>query len=165
MNNWDFYILLQVIKLDNNNLGRIDAAVLDAMRNSSSLTDLTLDDNPWICDCHARDLAAFIRSSQIPSLSYISCSGSGKLLSEMTEAELCFKPSHMTLFISLSLATVFCVLLVVVLAMICYKFHHQDIEWWLKNRRTATSAIENNNLINSDCESSALKTDVQVILS
>lgn len=153
-----------MLRLDNNNLERINSTVLDAMRNASSLTDLTLDGNPWICNCEARNFTAFIRSSNMSSLSNVSCSGSGKPLAGVTADQLCpNKPS--STFIGLCLAVAACVVLVGAAAMIYYKFKWEMRVLRFKHQRTVTKALENdkNELINSDIDPSELNADPQAV--
>lgn len=75
----------QVLKLNNNNLTRIGACVVNLLRKSTSLTDLTLDDNPWSCNCFVWNaMKGLIDSNKMQSLLNASCLGSTKQQHEMT---------------------------------------------------------------------------------
>ncbi|XP_067206517.1 protein toll-like isoform X1 [Linepithema humile] len=52
------------LELHNNKLSTIHSDVLIFWKNSTNLTHLTLHENPWECDCNAKDFYDFIISIQ-----------------------------------------------------------------------------------------------------
>lgn len=120
-----------MLKLDNNNLKRIDATVLVVIKNSPSMAELTFDNNPWICDCDALHLRTFIHQNLVgtPSLVKIFCSEANKPLFEMTEKELC-ADENTTFIIGFYVLVFICILLASTQAAISYKFRKEIKVWW-----------------------------------
>ncbi|XP_012276337.1 protein toll [Orussus abietinus] len=120
---------LEVLELHNNNLTRVDGRFLEALRNSS-LKKLTLDKNPWRCDCEARDFLNFIQAkfTELPELLKISCGGENVPMSEMTINELCPAATGVVLGISLTVALTG--LIVGVLAALYYRYQ-REVKVWL----------------------------------
>ncbi|XP_067205441.1 protein toll-like isoform X2 [Linepithema humile] len=92
------------LELHNNKLSRIHPDVLRFWRNSANLTHLTLYENPWECDCDARDFYKFIYSEsgiiKMPEDYKVICHRKNTSISEMTWDDFC--PSHVTMIISIS---------------------------------------------------------------
>lgn len=83
-------INLEVLKLDNNNISHIDTEVLYKFENPT-LKELSLHNNPWICDCDAISLIEFINKNheKIFKLLDISCNGTRLKVMNRNSSEPC----------------------------------------------------------------------------
>lgn len=124
-----FSSTLEILELHNNNLTRVDSDVLEFMRNSS-LIKLTLHENPWKCDCEAREFLSFIQTKfmEIPELLQITCSDLDKPISEMTASELC--PVAIGMVVGISLTISLLGLIIGILAALYYRYQ-QEVKVWL----------------------------------
>lgn len=121
---------LQVIELHNNNLSTINYDVIQVFSNLTTLTNITLHGNPWMCDCQLQHLVTFVRVhyDQVwSSLKYIMCSD-GQPLSELTITGLCSQLSSVV-WASLVAALLVGALIGGMFA-IYYRFTH-EIKAWL----------------------------------
>lgn len=81
----------QILRLNNNDLSKLDRAVVDFFNNSKQLKELTLEMNPWSCDCETRDFLTFVqdKSAMMPDLQKITCADQEISMFQMTSEELC----------------------------------------------------------------------------
>ncbi|GAB1860996.1 Protein toll [Camponotus japonicus] len=121
---------IQVLELHNNNLSTLNPDVLEFLRNSTNLRNLTLHENPWICDCNTKDFLNFIQTNLItmPNLFKVTCPGKNKAISEMTTAEFC--PFDNTAIIGVSIAIALMGLFIGITGLLYYKYQ-QQIKVWL----------------------------------
>lgn len=121
---------VEVLELDNNNISRINPDVLQFMRNSTTLKQLTLHGNPWACDCDARDFLNFIQTKvvEIPNSSQITCKGMGTPMLRMTATDFC--PPNTTMIVGISLGIALAGLIIGTLAALYYRYQ-QEIKVWL----------------------------------
>ncbi|XP_067205444.1 protein toll-like [Linepithema humile] len=119
------------LELHNNKLSRIHTDVLRFWENSTNLTRLTLHENPWECDCDARDLYKFIHSEsgiiKMPEVYKVICHRKNTSISEMTWDDFC--PSHVTMIISISAAIAFIGLIGSIFGL--YYKYQEHIKIWL----------------------------------
>nr|XP_012217885.1 PREDICTED: protein toll-like isoform X1 [Linepithema humile]XP_012217886.1 PREDICTED: protein toll-like isoform X1 [Linepithema humile] len=119
------------LELHNNNLLRIDLDVLRFWNHSANLTHLTLHENPWECDCDARNFYKFIHSEsgiiKMPEAYKVICHRKNTSISEMTWDDFC--PSHVTMIISIS-ATIAFIGLIGSIFGLYYKYQ-EHIKIWL----------------------------------
>lgn len=52
---------IQVLTIDNNNITRLSSNLVKFLSNSTQVSLLLLHNNPWHCDCNARDLLGLIQ--------------------------------------------------------------------------------------------------------
>lgn len=104
--------------------------MLEFLRNSTNLRNLTLDENPWICDCNTKDFLNFIQTKLVtmPNLFKVTCPGKNKAISEMTTTEFC--PFDNTAIISVSIAIALMGLFIGITGLFYYKYQ-QQIKVWL----------------------------------
>lgn len=109
---------------------KIDFAVLERMKNSSTLKNITLHGNPWNCDCDAGDFLSFVQTKfkQIPELLKVTCARNKKPLFEMTPNNLC--PLPIEKIISASMSVALLGLLIGTLAALYYRYQ-TEIKVWL----------------------------------
>ncbi|KAL1123576.1 hypothetical protein AAG570_002652 [Ranatra chinensis] len=84
--------------LARNNITRINITALPHnlqasirfLKNATNLTQLTLDGNPWVCDCSSKDFLEFLHNSfkLVPELNNITCSN-GTPIWKLTANMLC----------------------------------------------------------------------------
>ncbi|XP_043273540.1 protein toll-like [Venturia canescens] len=137
---------LKVLKLSNNALARLDGAVIDYLENSTQLTRLSLDSNPWKCDCDARRFLNFIqkKSLEIPELMKITCSGRESLpIHQMTPDELC-PTNNMWIIIGCSLIALLGLILGT-LAAVYYRYQ-MEIKVWLYAKNLCLWFVTENEL-------------------
>lgn len=122
--------MFQVLELDNNNLSTIYPDVLEFLKNSTNLIDLTLHENPWICDCNTKDFLNFIQTKlvNIPNLFKVTCPGKNKPISEMITIEFCPFDNIVTMGVSIAIALMG--LLIGISGLLYYKYQ-QHIKVWL----------------------------------
>ncbi|KMQ97462.1 protein toll [Lasius niger] len=120
---------IQVLELHNNNISTIRPDVLEFLKNSTNL-NLTLHENPWICDCSTKDFLSFIQTKlvTIPNLYQVTCPGKNKPISEMTTIEFC--PFDNTAIVGVSIAIALMGLLIGISGLLYYKYQ-QHIKVWL----------------------------------
>ncbi|XP_015601275.1 leucine-rich repeat, immunoglobulin-like domain and transmembrane domain-containing protein 2 [Cephus cinctus] len=57
--------LLESLKLNNNGLSTLHPGTFDPLKK---LTSIELHDNPWVCDCHLRDMKMWLVKHNVPTL-------------------------------------------------------------------------------------------------
>ncbi|KAG5334657.1 TOLL protein, partial [Acromyrmex heyeri] len=121
---------IQVLELHNNNISRIHPDVLEFLKQSMNLTRLTLHENPWECDCNAKDFRNFIQTNLVtmPDLLKVKCPGKNTSVSEMTVTDFC--PLYTTRIIGISVAISFIGFLIGFFGLLYYKYQRQ-IKVWL----------------------------------
>ncbi|XP_076282537.1 leucine-rich repeat, immunoglobulin-like domain and transmembrane domain-containing protein 2 [Lasioglossum baleicum] len=68
--------LLESLKLNNNQLMTLHPGTFESLKK---LTSIELHDNPWICDCHLREMKMWLVKHNLPTL----------------QAPLCYGPKHL----------------------------------------------------------------------
>ncbi|XP_034945149.1 uncharacterized protein [Chelonus insularis] len=121
---------LESLYLDNNKLERIDNQVLELWKNSTKLTNLSLQYNPLICDCNAHNLVKFIQTMRIkiPELQDVTCVETDAFIFEMTPEELC--PIILDWIIGLSIGVALIGMVIGLLIALSYRYQH-EIKVWL----------------------------------
>ncbi|XP_012235817.2 protein toll isoform X1 [Linepithema humile] len=121
---------IKVLELHNNNILRIPPKVLDFLKNSTHLNTLTLHENPWICDCDAKDFLNFIQTKfqMISEVDKVMCDGNNMIISEMTVTDFC--PFDTAAIISISVAIALLGLIIGTFGLLYYKYQEQ-IKIWL----------------------------------
>ncbi|XP_076749373.1 leucine-rich repeat, immunoglobulin-like domain and transmembrane domain-containing protein 2 [Xylocopa sonorina] len=69
--------LLESLKLNNNQLSTLHPGTFDPL---NKLTSIELHDNPWICDCHLREMKMWLVKHNLPTLQAPLCHGPKQLL-------------------------------------------------------------------------------------
>ncbi|CAH1400487.1 unnamed protein product [Nezara viridula] len=118
---------LQVIEIDNNNLTRMDEDSLIVLAKSKHIKTVSLQNNPWICDCQSTLFLLYTQANKekITNLNNLKCSN-GIPFSELTATELC--RTMTTDIITLSVTLVFICLLV---GSFIGFFYQMEIKVWL----------------------------------
>lgn len=116
------------MELHNNNISRVHPDVLEFLKRSKNLTQLTLHENPWECDCDAKDFLNFIHSRfvKMNDLLKVRCLGKKIPVTEMTD----FCPLNTTMIIGVSIAISLMGFLIGVFGLLYYKYQRQ-IKVWL----------------------------------
>lgn len=111
-------------------MSRIPTDVLKFLKHSKNLTQLTLHENPWKCDCDAKNFLNFIQTKFVtmPALLKVTCPGRNVSISEMTIIDFC--PLNTTMIISISIAISLTGLLIGIFGLLYYKYQRQ-IKVWL----------------------------------
>lgn len=111
-------------------MSTLNPNVLEFLRNSTNLRNLTLHENPWTCDCNTKDFLNFIQTKLVtmPNLFKVTCPGKNKAISEMITAEFC--PFDNTAVISVSIAIALMGLFIGITGLLYYKYQ-QQIKVWL----------------------------------
>lgn len=68
---------LESLKLNNNRLSTLHPGTFDPLKK---LTSIELHDNPWICDCHLREMKIWLIKHNVPTLVAPVCHGPHQLL-------------------------------------------------------------------------------------
>lgn len=104
--------------------------MLEFLKQSTNLTRLTLHENPWECDCEAKDFLKFIQTKLVTmrDLFKVTCPGKNISMSEMTINDICPLPTAM--IIGISVAISFTGLLIGIFGLFYYKYQRQ-IKVWL----------------------------------
>lgn len=120
---------LEIIELDHNNLTRIDETSLHILEKSKHIKKVSLQNNPWICDCQTRVFFNFIQSNykKITNLRNLTCSN-GVPFSDLTANELC--PTMTAAIVSISVSLAFLCLLLGGTIAIYYRYQ-KEIKVWL----------------------------------
>lgn len=124
------YPSLETLELHNNNLVRLDSKVVEILKTSTSLKELTIHGNPWKCDCEASDLVSFVQTKfkKIPHVLNVTCEGSRQPLSKMTANDLCPVATGMIVGVSFGIALLG--LLIGTLAALYYRYQ-VEVKVWL----------------------------------
>lgn len=119
---------LRILDLMQNKLQFLDKGVLNTLNGTSTLQHLTLSDNPWQCNCLARDFLLFtqVHRNIIDNITLIECEDGISLAAKET-ANLC--PEDRTLFIVVAVVLVLLSISAVITAM--YYKYQQEIRVWL----------------------------------
>ncbi|KAF2878694.1 hypothetical protein ILUMI_27473 [Ignelater luminosus] len=122
---------IKILELHNNNISYINNTVLSVL-NASLFTNMTLGNNPWICDCSIVDLINFFTSSNIAhrqiDVKNATCKNNGKHIVGLKIEDVC--PNYIVLYLSLIL----CIAVPLVICCILYAAytnHKEEIKVWL----------------------------------
>ncbi|XP_043256315.1 leucine-rich repeat-containing protein 24-like [Colletes gigas] len=69
--------LLESLKLNNNQLSTLHPGTFEPL---NKLTNIELHENPWICDCHLREMKMWLVKHNLPTLQAPQCHGPKQLL-------------------------------------------------------------------------------------
>lgn len=69
--------LLESLKLNNNRLSTLHPGTFEPL---NKLTSIELHDNPWVCDCHLREMKMWLVKHNLPTLVAPICHGPEQLL-------------------------------------------------------------------------------------
>ncbi|XP_044258938.1 protein toll-like isoform X1 [Tribolium madens] len=127
---------LKSLHLDQNHISKIPPKVIEIL-NRTDLVNLTLNNNPWLCDCNAEILAQFLRT--VPALSTnIYCANTTLRFIDMKREDFCKSQTFLyltTVIISL--------LLISALFAIFYYRYKQMIKIWLLSHNLSWLSEEN----------------------
>ena len=124
---------LRVLKLHNNSLSRLDSKVLKYLSEDTSLRDITLHLNKWICDCKAREFLSVVQKKlTIFRLQQVMCYPTKRPFSVMTVNELC--KDTVLLIVSISSVLAFFGLVIGSLLALYYRYQKQ-IKIWLYSKQ------------------------------
>ncbi|XP_015115690.1 protein toll [Diachasma alloeum] len=121
---------LTLLALDSNNLTRLETNVINFLNNSTQLRNLTLERNPWVCNCDAREFLSFIQMKkvEIPELQQVKCQLFNKPIFEMTPEEMC--PLAIVGIIGVCIVIALLGMIIGIIAALYYRFQ-QEIKVWL----------------------------------
>ncbi|OXU30431.1 hypothetical protein TSAR_004483 [Trichomalopsis sarcophagae] len=128
---------LKILNLEGNNLTSLNSEVLKKLFNVSNISQLTLRNNPWICNCSSRDLLSNFQMGykQISDFVNVTCQNSTVFLSRLSIDELC-QFSDNLIIIAGSLASLFVLLMSCVVAL--YFCFGKQIKIWLYSKNLVT---------------------------
>lgn len=136
-----FSKVLQILKLHNNRITRLDNTVIAALTSNTVLYKLTLYKNKWECTCETRNFLKFIKKKMSNATFFgssspeIICERTGLSLYTMSSNELCDTTKKMVqLVVLISLMIAFFGLILGVLAALYYKYEN-EIKIWLYAKR------------------------------
>ena len=135
----------QGLYLNNNNITRLSSAVINFLKNATKLRNLTLEANPWLCDCDTRDFRHFIKAKHVSNLELlkIKCNGCNTLIFDMTPEKLC--PSENTwIIVSCSMIAI-AGIIIGTLAAVYYRYQ-QAIKIWLFAHHYCLSCVTEDEL-------------------
>ncbi|CAH1986363.1 unnamed protein product [Acanthoscelides obtectus] len=117
---------VQILALDNNRLQNLSIGVLNALKNDTNLTELTLFGNPWTCRCSNLEFQRFLMSSyKKVKTNTILCAETSKPL---INQQLCKPTLH--ILIQIAVPVLVLLLFLALAAVIYYKYNH-EIKVWL----------------------------------
>ena len=144
------FIFPQVLNLEGNKLRSLNHQVLGLISNNASdISELTLHDNPWRCDCTTRDFLTFVQSNsyKIPDLLSIGCtlpnSTAIPSISSFSLDELC--AADFFLLISCILVASALALLIGAIFVLYLRFQIK-IKTWLFNRNLCLCLLSESDL-------------------
>ncbi|XP_063987785.1 protein toll [Diachasmimorpha longicaudata] len=122
------------LELDYNNLTRLETDVIAFLSNSTNLRNLSLDMNPWKCDCDARELLSFVQMKRIDihDLQRVKCDAFDKAMFEMFPKEIC--PPEIAGIIAVSVIIALLGIIAGIMAAFYYRYLH-EIKVWLYARQ------------------------------
>ena len=123
---------LQILQIHNNRLKGINHTVLEQLNHTRTLKQITLNGNPWMCDCTTIGLLNYVQQFHQNVLDYnlLSCDDNRKF-NVLKPSDLCSEGQLKILIISIVIALVG--LIIGLLAAFYYKYQ-QQIKIWLYAR-------------------------------
>ena len=102
---------------------------INVLKSARTLRNLTLEANPWLCDCDARDFLKFIqeKSASNSELLKIKCNGSDSLIIKMRPEKLC--PTNATWIIAACLTIAFTGIIIISILTALYYRYQQKIKY------------------------------------
>lgn len=121
---------LKVLDLNDNNLETLNNSVISFLRNSTTLEELTLSGNPWLCDCAHRDFMILVQNmnTKIPDYSLVKCKDE-RYFNTVNTADLCNEEANLFVMV-ICIITAIMSLILGGLAALYYKYQKQ-IKMWL----------------------------------
>ncbi|XP_044004016.1 toll-like receptor Tollo [Aphidius gifuensis] len=106
-----------------------------------NLSEITIHDNPWKCDCDGIYLLKFLEKmkDKIPKMMKVTCDVNNLSVLTMTSDELC--PSYAYIYVVLSL----CIVVLVIIYTILCKYM-RDVKIWLHSRNMCLNFITENDI-------------------
>ena len=124
---------LRSLELHNNSIARLSDQVVNYLSDESRLTQLTLHDNKWICDCDARQLLTVYQKKLFKlGLRELVCYDTRQKLSTVTVNELCQGP--LMIIIVGCILVAFVGLVIGCLVAVYYRYQ-QEIKIWLYSKQ------------------------------
>ena len=122
-------LFFQVLNLNNNNITRMNLDVINFLENAITLKNITLKDNPWLCDCDAHNFLYFIKKKRflISDFLKVKCKGYNSSFSDMTPELLC--PTAVTWIITTGLMIAFVGIIIGLLIGIRYRYQKEITIW------------------------------------
>ncbi|XP_053951328.1 protein toll-like isoform X2 [Anastrepha ludens] len=125
---------LSLLDVRSNHLEHLSAGFLLAYLNeSTTLTELYLSDNPWLCDCEAELLLYTVRAqrSRIPDVDELYCANlPNATLLNVTFTDICELPTGSFGFMA-HLIAIFLVILVLLSLITLYYKYELEVKVWL----------------------------------
>ncbi|XP_063909619.1 protein toll-like [Zophobas morio] len=120
---------LKVVHLDNNKIKHLDYRVFEKL-NGSYLVNMTLDHNPWRCECEAVNFTNFLRQhSKVIDNRDILCYNTSRRLIHLNKNDLC----HELRIANIILPILIIGLLLTTLLVLYYRYQ-EPIKIWLYSR-------------------------------
>lgn len=113
---------LKVLKLHDNNIQELSDEILSSLNDT---VNVTLENNPWRCDCDAVTLSNFLRDNSIDK--DIRCNRTGLFLRKLAPSELC--PSNALIILTITLLVLLPLLLCTMLAALYYRYQSWVKVW------------------------------------
>ena len=133
---------LQVLKLHDNNISRIDHSVIKYLKKPNiSLKNISLFSNPWKCDCNAKKLTQISSVNNSLNVENIRCKNDDALLFKVNFTEMCtdinvfsHNGSHSDLYYNLYIMYIpFLVLHVLILIIYCFCYRKKIKSLLIRN--------------------------------
>lgn len=120
---------LKILNLSGNQMTTMNQSVLNVLNATKNLERISLDNNPWLCDCKASPLLIFTKEhfDKIYDFASMQCSD-GRYLKENGIEDLC--PKDQTIIIAVSIVLTLLGFSIGMLAAFYYKYQ-QEIKVWL----------------------------------
>ncbi|XP_039227238.1 protein toll-like [Drosophila yakuba] len=126
------------LDISHNNFTALDDRVRGFLqkRMNSSQMKLSLFGNPWTCSCKEKDFLVFVKAhaKNIANASAVQCSGTGRSLIEIEEADIC--PSVLIYFTSLAVS-----LLILALSLNVFVCFRRPIMIWFYEHEICLSLV------------------------
>ncbi|XP_025828876.1 protein toll-like [Agrilus planipennis] len=121
---------IQVLHFDHNNISFLSYDILKQL-NESTVKNISLDHNPWRCDCDAVNLTNFLKENLLRKQynpKSITCAQSGKSLINLNINNLC--PTYLSFVLGISMSLLI-IMFLAALSIALYYRYQQEIKVWL----------------------------------
>ncbi|XP_071512333.1 protein toll isoform X2 [Panulirus ornatus] len=127
---------LKNLEFKENNFTSIPARLFDSTPN------LSLGENPWLCDCDLSDLHTFLRdpNRKVTDSSNILCHNLQELIINLTDADLCPIIEQPVVIATITCSSIFLFLFFVFGTVSIYRYK-QDMKVWLFTHRICLWAV------------------------
>ena len=95
-------LFFQALYLNDNEITYMSSDAIKFLLNATTLKNLTLEGNPWLCDCEAYAFPNFIQAKHLSNseLRKVKCNGYDTFIIDMTPKDFC--PSQASWMISIA---------------------------------------------------------------